>query len=532
MSSLSEFIEKMKPIPNKLIKKVLSDYKKKINPKAYSKLKREDLLKLLHDLDGKLFNVSVFGNGDGTHTLRLTGAEQGKATGETKLKKKREPKKKEPKKKEPKKTEPKEEPKKVLEYERAWAEGTFNSSQRVLISKMTDERREEVLKILGLKEEKEKSLDLTLKEVEDFYEDKAIDKPVPYTCSVQSGTQALLLKIILDRHTSDCEMFVKKNGKRKVVLLRVIISSKKAKNPKIIRFNYEDADSKENLMGDEKFYNDLGLRFLECKKNNKSVVIPYSFNISGDSGGHANMLIFNHKRNEVEHFEPHGNRADHLTDEQNKVLEDFDKMLVEKVNEVIKNNSKKPFELKYVLRGDICPVGFKSFQGHENKDKQKGSDKLSKVGGIKDITVINDSGYCCAWSMLYLDFRLRTLKKPADEVYKKIIEKYGVRKNDDTNYKKLKSWIRGLTNILYENYIEIVKEVQKENNLSDENIFNVLLFVLFGGKQVKSAGYTIDHGSLNDTLELIQQKVEDKISRRDIIKSKFKLSQYSLSSLY
>jgi len=42
-------------------------------------------------------------------------------------------------------------PKKVLGYEKAWAEGNFNSNQRISVAKMTDERRAEVLKLLGLK---------------------------------------------------------------------------------------------------------------------------------------------------------------------------------------------------------------------------------------------------------------------------------------------------------------------------------------------------------------------------------------------
>lgn len=49
----------------------------------------------------------------------------------------------EPKKAEPKKAEPK---KKLLAYEKAWAVGNANDSQKVLISKMTDKRKKEVLK--------------------------------------------------------------------------------------------------------------------------------------------------------------------------------------------------------------------------------------------------------------------------------------------------------------------------------------------------------------------------------------------------
>ena len=56
---------------------------------------------------------------------------------------------------------------KVLAYEKAWAENNFNSSQRLMIAKMTDERRKEVLDILGLKKQKApaKSKDVPLKKV-------------------------------------------------------------------------------------------------------------------------------------------------------------------------------------------------------------------------------------------------------------------------------------------------------------------------------------------------------------------------------
>tara|TARA_B110000046_G_scaffold83661_1_gene91847 strand:- start:46 stop:834 length:789 start_codon:yes stop_codon:yes gene_type:complete len=75
----------------------------------------------------------------------------------------------------------KKEPKKVLSYENAWAEGNFNSSQRTLIAQMTDERRKEVLQILGLKkqkapkkedsqDDKEKEVDNLLKQIKKSYE--------------------------------------------------------------------------------------------------------------------------------------------------------------------------------------------------------------------------------------------------------------------------------------------------------------------------------------------------------------------------
>jgi hypothetical protein len=46
--------------------------------------------------------------------------------------------------------------KKLLAYEKAWAEGNFTKSQRPLIARMTDERRKEVLKELGLKKPKKR----------------------------------------------------------------------------------------------------------------------------------------------------------------------------------------------------------------------------------------------------------------------------------------------------------------------------------------------------------------------------------------
>ena len=108
----------------------------KTNIKGYSKMKKAEVIDLM----------MKDGNKDKFHHIKMAEPKERKAPAKKEKKSKKE---------------------KVLAYEKAWAENNFNSSQRLMIAKMTDERRKEVLDILGLKKQKApaKSKDVPLKKV-------------------------------------------------------------------------------------------------------------------------------------------------------------------------------------------------------------------------------------------------------------------------------------------------------------------------------------------------------------------------------
>ena len=169
------------------LKKMISSFNKIVKFAGYSKLKKTELINMIRTHP----KIKVE---EGSNAVKLSIKTDEDFEKQTKVKKekvKKEVKKEVEKlddvkvvvkpltitKKEPKKKEPK----KVLSYENAWAEGNFNSSQRTLIAQMTDERRKEVLQILGLKkqkepkkedsqDDKEKEVDNLLKQIKKSYE--------------------------------------------------------------------------------------------------------------------------------------------------------------------------------------------------------------------------------------------------------------------------------------------------------------------------------------------------------------------------
>jgi len=157
----------------KEIKGFIQKYNNALKIKGYSKVyKKEGLISLInkHPL------VEVVGNMNSVR-FNVSGAQvkgmdmlykfkPKKVVIKKMVKKKKVVEEKPKKEKAPPKPKKEKAPKKLLKFEIAWAEGKVrNQSQRALIAKMTDERREEVLKMLGLKKPKEKAPPKPKKEI-------------------------------------------------------------------------------------------------------------------------------------------------------------------------------------------------------------------------------------------------------------------------------------------------------------------------------------------------------------------------------
>ena len=149
----------------KEIKGFIQKYNNALKIKGYSKVyKKADMIALInkHPL------VEVVGNMDSVR-FNVSGAQvkgmdmlykfkPKKVVIKKMVKKKKVVEEKPKKEKPPPKPKKEKAPKKLLKFEIAWAEGKpKNASQRALIAKMSDERRAEVLKMLGLKKPKEKA---------------------------------------------------------------------------------------------------------------------------------------------------------------------------------------------------------------------------------------------------------------------------------------------------------------------------------------------------------------------------------------
>lgn len=122
---------------------------------------------------------------------------------------------------------------------------------------------------------------------------------------------------------------------------------------------------------------------IDCKQKNK-ILVFYIILRNDPIGAHANMLIFNHVRNEVERFEPHGIQ----TNAKGYNSKQIDKSLVKLTQSV---NSLLNTNYKYLNSYHACPM-------------LPGVQKLEGSFRSQDTS---NTGWCATWSILYGDLRLQ-----------------------------------------------------------------------------------------------------------------------------
>ena len=179
------------------------------------------------------------------------------------------------------------------------------------------------------------------------------------------------------------------------------------------------------------FIKHLKEQYERCKSLNRLMVMP----ITIYEKKHANMVIFNPFRNEVERFEPHGTntKIDGFNDSQvNEQLEKF----VEKLN----------INAKYVPSHKTCPIGYRAYQEYDNEERKKRK--------VNNISVLDPGGYCCAWSFFYANLRLKYPRLSGAEIIRKSMDIIG------TNPKTFRSFIHGQVKYLH----KLMKRINKESN--------------------------------------------------------------------
>ena len=136
----------------------------------------------------------------------------------------------------------------------------------------------------------------------------------------------------------------------------------------------------------------------KCMKSNKRfIIIPLGIEIY--EGDHANYIIYDLQKKEVERYEPHGSH--------NPFNFNYDYTLLDKLLKTKFLSFDK--DIKYFRPADFLPkISFQSLDDFE-KDKQK------KIG--------DPSGFCGAWSVWYVDMRLNNSTYNRDNLVYKIIKK-------------------------------------------------------------------------------------------------------------
>jgi len=244
---------------------------------------------------------------------------------------------------------------------------------------------------------------------------KSQGMPVIYTAG--RSTVPFYLLNVLQRNNNDCH--IEKGG---VFRLR--------------------ATKKQIDKLDQDEINDIASSYLRCKRRGKMLVLYLSVN-----DRHANIMIFNYHRNEVERFEPHGKRTGIRGVDSDRIDSSIKKRLVDEVNKKLPVNEK----LSYIPATKVCPTGFGNYQ-HYEQDVPK-----SKVFSKQlNIEISDPNGFCIAWSFFYADLRLKFPKIESSDLIK---ESFKVLSSDP---ERLRTFIRGQVQFLY--------DMMKEAVGSDEDI--------------------------------------------------------------
>jgi hypothetical protein len=226
-----------------------------------------------------------------------------------------------------------------------------------------------------------------VKEILDTYKKMKSTKVIPYGCF--SFVEHMMLLHILKINKNDCSYDIKTYGN--------------------LQAGYKSMSYKKS------FVKHIREHYYRCKKNNKMLVVP--FNIL--SGKHANVLMFNPFRNEVERFEPHG----HFT-----LSERFDD---DKINaKVEKFVEEIDSTLKYISPYLLCPKDQKGYQYYEGQAKDE-------KGKYNNVSIRDPGRFCCAWSYFYADMRI---KFPYQSGSKLMKDSQDILGNDAT---ELRQFIRG-----------------------------------------------------------------------------------------
>lgn len=186
------------------------------------------------------------------------------------------------------------------------------------------------------------------------------------------------------------------------------------------------------------------------KKNIRFIIIPLGIEIN--EGSHANYLIFDKKKYEIERFEPYGSASPYKFNYDSKLL---DNVLTYKFNNIDHN-------IKYISPEKYLPkIGFQYFDVFESKTR--------KIGDPR--------GFCALWSIWYTDMRLKypdidktsLVKKLLKEIkmknisFKNLIRNYSLQITNirDELLKKVNININEWINDQYteEQYVKLINEI-------------------------------------------------------------------------
>jgi hypothetical protein len=190
-------------------------------------------------------------------------------------------------------------------------------------------------------------------------------------------------------------------------------------------------------------------KIAECiNKGNEMLIIPM---IITDEihGGHANVLIYRKKYNQIEHFEPHGQEFGGGINTRVQAIYNAGLRInlnhfITQINKSVKN------KITLLPSRELCP-------------NIRGLQYLEEMIPMK--AFIEGEGYCALWSMFYTELCLRNPELTGREVLEKIYDKLNNEKDGGSEY--LRKVARGYAVVIENKFKRVFRKIySKEFKLS------------------------------------------------------------------
>ena len=209
----------------------------------------------------------------------------------------------------------------------------------------------------------------------------------------------------------------------------------------------------------------LATDIIRCRRNGKALALPISLEEKGTGGKHANMLLFNNLLNTAEHFEPHGIEAGFDTDKRQIDL----KPAIDEINKYMGDE----IRYEYLPPSKVCPMiseadmvnGLQTLDSKniEAPNKRPLKTKFdvkfpTDARMFEGVTITEAGGYCAMWSNFFLDLRLKTLKRPVDEVMNSITRLFSKDYKDKKKKREFIFLMRGVSANAFDLSMTLVKQ--------------------------------------------------------------------------
>lgn len=279
---------------------------------------------------------------------------------------------------------------------------------------------------LDLPETEATDIDEILNNLDDFIH----DKPALFVCYNEMSLYFILTVLNKNKKTCIFPYFIAydRNKPKKIELSDI----QNMDNNTSFHAHLENVRA-FNADTDEHYHNLLFEKYQMCKKNGELLFV----NMNHILTGHANGLILNPFLNTIEHYEPHGqymgNQKKHLRNQKvyEKITTYFDRR-GEKMTFVPASQTcpRYPESLKNQIIAsrtgeDRLKDGFgiQSLGGWYSDIDRKKTDKGYKTTTDEGIEyqLTETDGFCCAYTYLYLDFRLKNPRLEPHEASTKLI---------------------------------------------------------------------------------------------------------------